>query len=63
MKNFQLFQRQPSSAEKHAQKAILQIQKWVEKKYPSLAGAAKAKIIIECLIEVTEEKKFLSAQH
>ena len=63
MKNFHLFHGQQSPAEKHAQKAISQIQKWVGKKYPLLAGSAQAKMIIECLIEVTEEKKFLSAQH
>ncbi len=63
MKNFHLFHGQQSPAEMHAQKAILQIQKWVEKKYPLLAGSAQAKMIMECLIEVTEEKKLLSAQH
>lgn len=54
--------RQDLSAERHAQKAVLQIQKWVEKKYPKLAASAKTKMIIECLIELTEERKFIGAQ-
>lgn len=45
-----------------AKKAVQQIQTWMEKKYPRLANAAKTKMIIECLIELTEEKKF-SALH
>lgn len=45
-----------------AKKAVLQIQSWIEKKYPRLASSEKTKIIIECLIELSEEKKFLAAQ-
>lgn len=45
-----------------AKKAVQQIQTWMEKKYPRLANSAKTKMIIECLIELTEEKKF-SALH
>jgi hypothetical protein len=44
-----------------AKKAIRQIQTWIEKKYPRLAASAKSKMIIECLIELTEERKFLAA--
>jgi hypothetical protein len=44
----------------HAKKAVQQIQTWMEKKYPKLANSAKTKMIIECLIELTEEKKFLA---
>ena len=46
--------------ESHAKKAVQQIQTWMEKKYPKLANSAKTKMIIECLIELTEEKKFLA---
>lgn len=45
-----------------AKKAVQQIQTWMKKKYPRLASSAKTKMIIECLIELTEEKKF-SALH
>jgi hypothetical protein len=44
-----------------AKKAVLQIQSWIERKYPRLANSAKTKMIIECLIELSEEKKFLTA--
>jgi hypothetical protein len=44
----------------HAKKAVQQIQTWIEKKYPRLAASAKAKMIIECLIELTEERKVLT---
>jgi hypothetical protein len=46
--------------ESHAKKAAQQIQIWMEKKYPRLATSAKTKMIIECLIELTEERKFLT---
>lgn len=45
--------------ESHAKKAVQQIQFWIEKKYPRLASSAKTKMIIECLIELSEERKFL----
>lgn len=45
-----------------AKKAVLQIQSWIEKKYPRLANSAKTRMIIECLIELSEEKKYLAAQ-
>ena len=44
----------------HAKKAVQQIQTWMEKKYPKLANSAKTKMIIECLIEISEERKFLA---
>jgi hypothetical protein len=49
------------AADLQAKKAIHQIQKWIEKKNPRLAAAAKTRLIIECLIELTEERKFLAA--
>ncbi|HEY6956854.1 MAG TPA: hypothetical protein VI385_16495 [Flavisolibacter sp.] len=50
----------PQKEQFHAKKAVQQIQTWVEKKYPRLAASAKTQMIIECLIELTEERKFLS---
>ena len=50
----------PQKEQFHAKKAVQQIQSWVEKKYPRLAASAKTQMIIECLIELTEERKFLS---
>jgi hypothetical protein len=44
----------------HAKKAVQQIQTWIEKKYPRLASSEKTKLIIECLIELTEERRFLT---
>lgn len=58
MKNQILSLQHEASAERRAKRAILQIQKWIEKKYPKLAAAAKAQLIAECLIELTEERKF-----
>ena len=54
---------QPESFEEfQAKKAIQQIQLWIEKKHPRLAASAKTKMIIECLIELTEERKLIAAQ-
>ena len=50
----------PHQEEFRAKKAVQQIQKWVEKKYPRLAATVKTQLIVECLIEVTEERKFLA---
>lgn len=60
MKNQTATLRYEASAELKAKKAIQQIQKWIERRHPKLAGAAKTQMIIECLIELTEEKKFLA---
>lgn len=49
-----------ASAELQAKKAIQQIQKWIENRYPKLAATSKAQMIIECLIELTEERKFMA---
>ncbi len=51
-----------SNEEFQAAKAIQQIQLWMEKKYPKLAASAKTKMVIECLIELTEERKLVAAQ-
>jgi hypothetical protein len=45
----------------HAQKAVQQIQKWVEERYPRLTISTKTRILIECLIELSEERKFLAS--
>lgn len=51
----------PEVAEEfHAKKAVQQIQSWIERKYPKLAASAKTKMIIECLIELTEERKLIA---
>ncbi|MGE5519725.1 MAG: hypothetical protein ACM3VS_07355 [Candidatus Dadabacteria bacterium] len=49
-------------AEQHAKTAIDKIQKWVEVRYPTLASVAKSRMIIECLIEIVEERKYIAAQ-
>jgi len=51
----------PLKEEFQAKKAVQQIQTWIEKKYPRLAASTKTKMIIECLIELKEERKFLTA--
>lgn len=61
MKNPNQTLRSEGIEEFHANKAVQQIQAWIEKKYPKLAASAKARMIIECLIEITEERKFLTA--
>lgn len=52
--------RRHGSDEIRAQKAIQRIQKIIEKRYPRLAGSAKTRMIIECLIELSEEKKLVA---
>jgi hypothetical protein len=51
----------PHKDEFHAKKAVVQIHNWIEHKYPRLKASTKTKMIIECLIELTEERKFLAA--
>jgi hypothetical protein len=48
-------------AELQAKKAIQKIKKMMEEKYPSMAAVSKTRLIIECLIEMKEEKKYLKA--
>jgi hypothetical protein len=54
--------RHVGSAELQARKAVQHIKNWIEKTYPRLAVAAKNQLIIECLIEITEERKYVAAQ-
>lgn len=51
----------PRREEFQAKKAVQQIQNWIENKYPRLTSSTKTKMIIECLIEITEERKFLAS--
>jgi len=60
MKNQNQLLRYEVTAERKAKKAAQQIQKWIEKQYPRLASSAKTKMIIECLIELSEERKHLA---
>lgn len=60
MKNQNETLRYRSPEELHAKKAVQRIQKLIEKKYPKLAAAAKTKMVIECLIELTEERRVLA---
>ena len=53
---------QRDSAEIQARKAIQRIKQWSKQNYPGLATTARARLIMECLIEITEEKKFLAAR-
>jgi hypothetical protein len=49
-------------AELQAKKAIQRIKQMVEDQYPVLPTVSKFKLILECLIEATEERKFLAAR-
>jgi hypothetical protein len=51
-----------SSAQLQARKAIQRIQQWVEEQYPSLTSNHKTKLILECLIEMDAERKYIAAQ-
>ncbi len=46
-----------------AKTAVQKIQKWVEENYPRLAAVTKAKLIIECLIELKEERRHIAANN
>jgi hypothetical protein len=48
-------------AEMHARQAIEHITKWVEQRYPVLSAVSKSRLITQCLIEIREERKNLSA--
>lgn len=61
MKNPNLALQHESAAELQAKMAIRKIRKMIEEKYPAMASVSKARLIIECLIEVSEERKHLAA--
>ncbi len=49
------------AAELQAKKAIQKIKKMVEERYPVMESVTKNKLIIECLIEVMEERRYRAA--
>jgi hypothetical protein len=49
-------------AEMHATNALHQILQWVELNCTKMASATKSQLVLECLIEVNEERKFIAAQ-
>lgn len=60
MKNPSILQQ--DTAEMQAQKAIRKIKKWARDRYPGLASSRRARLILECLIELTEEQRLLAAR-
>lgn len=51
-----------NTSEAHVKKAIKRIQSWVQKKYPELGEKSRTKMIMECLLELSEERKLLQLQ-
>lgn len=51
-----------ANADVQAKKIISKLQNWAEKKYPSVESVKRSRMIIECLIEVAAEKKYLAAR-
>ena len=62
MKNQHQTLQKDSSSEVRANKAIQNIQKWMDKRYPVMASITRSKMIMECLIEINEERRFLAQQ-
>ena len=48
------------SPETKARQALQHIQKWFEIYHPGMNTATKARLIVECLIEITEERRIIS---
>lgn len=46
----------------HAETAILNLQQWVADLYPRLNPKHRVKLLLECLIEVLEEDRFVRSQ-
>ena len=57
MKNRNRQNSSESYAELHAQLAIGLITKWVEQRYPKISAPTKSRLIIQCLMEVAQERK------
>jgi hypothetical protein len=53
---------QEGKAEMQASKAIQQLFKFVDERYPSLAVLTKERMIAECIIELSLENKFIQEQ-
>jgi hypothetical protein len=62
MKNPNLALQYEGAAELQAKMAIRKIRKMIEEKYPVMASVSKSRLIIECLIEFSEERKYLAAK-
>jgi hypothetical protein len=62
MKNPNQALQHEGAAELQAKMAIRKIRKMIEEKYPVMSSVSKARLIMECLIEVSEERKYLAAQ-
>ena len=62
MKNQHQTLQKESTSELRAKKAIQNIQKWMDKRYPVMASISRSKLILECLIEINEERRFLAQQ-
>lgn len=62
MKNLHQTLQKEGTSELHAEKAIQNIQKLIQTRYPLMASLSRSKMIIECLIELNEEKRFLAQQ-
>ena len=62
MKNQHQTLQKDSKSHVQAKKAIQNIQKWMDKRYPVMASITRSKLILECLIELNEEKQYLAQQ-
>ena len=62
MKNQHQTLQKDSTSDVRAKKAIQNIQKWMDKRYPVMASVSRSRLIIECLIEINEEKRYLAQQ-
>jgi hypothetical protein len=62
MKNQQQSLLKDSMSEVRAKRAVRRLQKWMESQYPQITSALRSKLIIECLVEIAEERRFLAQQ-
>ncbi len=61
MKNQTNHLRVEGFAEMHAEKAIKQITKLVEERYPQISAPTKSRLIAQCLVEINYERMKLSS--
>ncbi|HWJ92826.1 MAG TPA: hypothetical protein VNR87_17040 [Flavisolibacter sp.] len=62
MKNQTQSLQHEGSAQLQAGRTIQRLQKFISERYPKLNAAARARLIIECLIEFNEEQRLLAGQ-
>ncbi|MGZ5190670.1 MAG: hypothetical protein ACXWCZ_06585 [Flavisolibacter sp.] len=62
MKNQHQTLQKDSTSELRAKRAIQNIHKLMDKRYPVISSITRSQMIIECLIELNEEKRFLAQQ-